>query len=412
MNYDEFATALMRTSILSDPWLDGLERFRLRGLVLPAPRAAALRAAAEGVGAVLEELAAIVWGEPALLDGYFHLTPYQKLMWYASRGAWHGIARADLFETVGGGIACCEVNSDTPSGQAECVLLNRILAPSHPGTEDPNVALQPRFLAMLRAARGAPPLERVGILYPTEIPEDLSMIALYRQWLEAAGIGVVLGSPFNLGRARGRLTLMDEPIDALVRHYKTDWWGERLPAWYDQEPYADAEPLDQQLAWVLEAAEAGTTVMVNPFGAVVTQNKLGLAYMHEHKDRFSAAARAIIDAHLPETRRLVTLDRARLTRERDEWVLKSDYGCEGAETLVGHFTPEAEWRQALELAIPERWVAQRFFRVEPDAAGALPNIGVYLVGGVAAGFYTRLSAGATTYRAQTAPTFVQVGARA
>ncbi|HEY3357589.1 MAG TPA: glutathionylspermidine synthase family protein [Polyangia bacterium] len=411
MTYADFAAEMMRTSILSDPWLDGVERFRLRGLVLPAARDAALRTAAEGVGLVLEELAAIVWREPALLDEYFRLTPYQKLMWYAARGAWHGIARADLFELEGGGIACCEVNSDTPSGQAECVLLNRLLVAEHPAATDPNVELHPRFVAMVRAAHGRP-VARVGILYPTEFTEDLSMIALYRQWLEAEGIAVVLGSPFNLGLAGGRLTLMGEPIDAMIRHYKTDWWGERLPAWYDQEPFPDAEPLDQQLAWALDAAAAGTTTIINPFGAVITQNKLGLAYMHEHKDRFSAEAQAIIDAHIPETRRLIGFDRAQLRAERADWVLKSDYGCEGAETLVGAFTSETEWHQALEMAIPERWVAQRFFRVLPDEAGELPNIGVYLVGGVAAGFYTRLSTGATNYRAKTAPTFVTAGARA
>jgi glutathionylspermidine synthase len=415
MMYAEFATALMRTNILSDPWLDGQERFRLTGIVLTEPRAAALRAAAEGVGLVLEELAAVVWREPALLDGYFHLTPYQKLMWYASRGAWHGIARADLFELEDGGIACCEVNSDTPSGQAECVLLNRLLLADHvsaqAGVVDPNALLKPRFMGMLRAAHGRP-IRRAGILYPTEFTEDLSMIALYRHWLEEAGVPVVLGAPFNLGMDHGLLTMMGEPIDLMIRHYKTDWWGERQPAWFDQEPFLDAEPLDEQLAWVLQAAEAGDVTLVNPFGAVITQNKLGLAYMHEHQDRFSPAARAIIDAHIPETRRLVTLTRERLVAEREEWVLKSDYGCEGAETIVGKFTSETEWRLALEMAIPQRWVAQRFFRVAPDAQGALPNIGVYLVGGGAAGFYTRLSTGATNYRAQTAPTFVKAGARA
>jgi glutathionylspermidine synthase len=412
MTYNDFATALMRTSILSDPWLDGLERFRLRGLVLPPARAAALRRAAEDVGAVLEELCALVWDEPALCDDYLRLTPYQKLMWLASGGAWHGIARADLFETVEGGIACCEVNSDTPSGQAECVLLNRLLHADHPGTVDPNVELRPRFLAMLRASRGAAPLARAGILYPTEIPEDLSMIALYRQWLEEAGIAVTLGSPFNLGLAGGRLTLMDAPIDVLIRHYKTDWWGERQAAWFDQDPFADPEPLDRQLAFVLEAVGSGAVAVVNPFGAVVAQNKLGLAFMHEHRARFSPAARATIDAHIPETRRLTRCDRQVLRAEREGWVLKSDYGCEGAETIVGPFTPEAEWHRALEMAVPTRWVAQRFFRVQPDAAGGLPNIGVYLVGGRAAGFYTRLSTGATNYRAQTAPTFITAGARA
>ena len=349
----------------------------------------------------------MVWREPALLDDYYRLTPYQKLMWFSSRGAWHGIARADLFETEEGGIACCEVNSDTPSGQAEAVLLNSLLQREHAAVEDPNTGFRDRFLDMLRASHGARPLQRVGIVYPTELTEDLSMIALYRDWLEGAGIGVVLGSPFNLGRVDGRLALLGAPIDLVIRHYKTDWWGERLPVWFDQEPYPEPEALHEPLTLLLEAVERGDVAVVNPFGAVITQNKLSYALCHEERHRFSARAQATIDRYLPETRRLATLDRARLAAERAEWVLKSDYGCEGAETLVGAFTPEKDWGQALEMAIPARWVAQRFFRVAPDADGTLPNIGVFVVGGAAAGYFTRLAKGPTSYRAQTAPTYVQ-----
>jgi hypothetical protein len=406
MTYEEFASQLMRTRILSDPWLDGVERFRLSGLVLPAERVAALATAAEAVGALLEEIAAIVWREPALLDDYYHLTPYQKLMWVSARGAWHGIARADLFETEEGGIACCEVNSDTPSGQAEAVLLNRLLLGEHGPVADPNTGFRDRFVGMLRASHGTRPLRRVGIVYPTELTEDLSMIALYREWLSAAGIDVVLGSPFNLSAPGGQLGLLGEPVDLVIRHYKTDWWGERVPVWFDQEPFPEPEALHGPLTCLLQASERGDVTVVNPFGAVVIQNKLSYALCHEEKHRFSARAQATIDRYLPETRRLGTLDRERLATERTSWVLKSDYGCEGAETLVGAFTAEKEWRAALEMAIPSRWVAQRFFRVAPDADGTLPNIGVFLVGGAAAGYFTRLAKGPTSYRAQTAPTYV------
>ena len=407
MTYEEFASALMRTRILSDPWLDGAQRFRLRGLVRTEQRIAALATAAEAVGALLEEIAAVVWRDPSLLDDYYHLTPYQKLMWFSSRGAWHGIARADLFETEEGGIACCEVNSDTPSGQAEAVLLNRLLLGEHGPVEDPNTGFRDRFIEMLRASRGERPLRRVGIVYPTELTEDLSMIALYREWLTAAGLEVVLGSPFNLAALGGQLALLGETVDLVIRHYKTDWWGERLPVWFDQEPYPEPEALHEPLTLLLEASERGDVTVVNPFGAVVTQNKLAYALCHEQRHRFTPRALQTIDRYLPETRRLETLDRARLREERARWVLKSDYGCEGAETLVGAVTSEKEWRDALEMAIPTRWVAQRYFSVAPDTDGTLPNIGVFIVGGAAAGWFTRLAKGPTSYRALTAPTYVR-----
>src|SRR6201999_2780696 len=101
-------------------------------------------------------------------------------------------------------------------------------------------ALEGAFCALLDAyAEG---LERdrrapltVGILYPTELVEDLSMVQLYRWWLEARGCRVVIGSPFNLRPGDGRAGLFDVPCDLFVRHYKTDWWSEREPA-RDDEP--------------------------------------------------------------------------------------------------------------------------------------------------------------------------------
>jgi hypothetical protein len=96
---------------------------------------------------------------------------------------------------------------------------------------------------------------------------------------------------------------------------------------------------------------------------------------------------------------------------RDEWVLKSDYGCEGDSVICGPFVKPSDWQLALATAIPEHWIAQRFFEVAPveDGQGgeaALPNYGVYLIGGRAAGFYTRLSQKATNYASVTAPTFI------
>jgi len=407
MEYQEFATRLVQSRILSDPWLDGKERFRLRGVVLTHERARALLNAAEAMGALLEEVAELVWRTPTLLDTFYHLTPHQKLMWFSSGGLWHGIARADLFELEDGGIACCEVNSDTPSGEAEAVLLHELLAPEHGAVLDPNTGFRDHFLAMLRASHGPRPIRRVGIVYPTELTEDLSMIALYREWLQAEGIPVVLGSPWNLAEKDGRIELLGEPVDMIIRHYKTDWWGEREPVFFDQQPYQDSDALHEPLRCLLRAAERKAVTVVNPFGAVIPQNKLSYALCHEKKAWFTPSAQATIERYLPETRRLSVMEREELLTRREEWVLKSDYGCEGAETVVGAFVSEREWKDTLEMAVPSRWVAQRYFRARRDEERMFTNYGVFLLGGRGAGFFTRVSPEATSYGALTVPTFVQ-----
>lgn len=412
LSYGEFARMLYTTGVVSDPWLGGKERFRLDAVVLTPELAARLNEAAERIGAIYHELTEIVLEHPELLDEFFGLTPWQKAMWLASEGRWHGIARVDLFLCTDGRLRACEMNSDTPSGEAEAVLLNRLLHPFHPGTRDPNQNFDERFWQMLVASHRAASESsttptRVALIYPTDLPEDLSMIAVYQQWLAARGVHVVIGSPFNLGTDRlGRVTVMGAPVELIVRHYKTDWWSEREPVWTNQAEFADPDPLVRELSLLLAAESEGRVAVVNPFGSVVTQNKKAMALMWERRELFSAQTQGWIHEYIPETQRL-TADNAN-NFNREEWVLKSDYGCEGDSVLCGPFVKPNDWSLALATAIPARWLAQRFFDVAPDKNGLLPNYGVYLIGGRAAGFYTRLSAKATDYTAVTAPTLISL----
>ncbi|HEX9000121.1 MAG TPA: glutathionylspermidine synthase family protein [Blastocatellia bacterium] len=429
LTYGEFAQMLYATNIISDPWMGGRERFRLQPVVLSQEQAEQLAIVAERVGAIYHEVSEIVLDRPELLDEFFELTPFQKMMWLASGGRWHGIARVDLFFCTDGRIRACEMNSDTPSGEAEAVLLNQLLHPFSPDTTDPNTYFAEDFWQMLIASHHARLLgegnpqsaigiqqwqqrpQSIGIIYPTDLPEDLSMMAIYKQWLEERGCRVTFGSPFNLMLdAQRRVTVMGEPVELIVRHYKTDWWSERELIWANQAEFADPDPLDRELLLLLQAENEGRVTVVNPFGAVVTQNKLAMALMWERKELFSAECQQWIEEYIPETRRITSLDPHQLKQE--EWVLKSDFGCEGDSVVCGAFVKPQDWQLSLATLIPKHWVAQRFFEVAPiddgeEVNALLPNYGVYLLGGNAAGFFTRLSRKATDHSAVTAPTFIQ-----
>ncbi len=432
LTYGDFAQMLYATNVISDPWMGGRERFRLQPVILSQQQADELAVVAERVAAIYYEVSEIVLDHPELLDDFFGLTPFQKMMWLASGGRWHGIARVDLFLCTDGRIRSCEMNSDTPSGEAEAVLLNQLLHPFLPNTTDPNTGFAEAFWQMLVASHQArliadcglriadsslqsphlpissPLPQSIAIIYPTDLPEDLSMIAIYKSWLEARGCLVTLGSPFNLGLdAQRRVTVMGEAVDLIIRHYKTDWWGERELIWANQAEFADPDPLDRELLLLLEAENQARVTVVNPFGSVVTQNKLAMALMWERKELFSAQAQQWIEEYIPETRRITALDLHQLNRE--EWVLKSVYGCEGDSVVCGAFVKPQDWQLALATLIPCHWVAQRFFEVAPIEQAEdmfLPNYGVYLMAGRVAGFYTRLSRKATDYTAVTAPTLI------
>jgi hypothetical protein len=318
-------------------------------------------------------------------------------LWECAAPRWHGIARADVFLTERGPVLC-ELNSDTPSGQAEAITLSHLFA-AEPG-RDPNADLEARFCALV--AHGTRGLGRaladstVGLLYPTELTEDLGLVLLYERWLTARGARVVLGSPYNLQPAPdGRVALLGQPCDIILRHYKTDWWTEREPVWLCDAPFPDSEPLALPLALLLGAELDGKVAVLNPFGALIAQNKRGLALMWEERDRFSAESRAAIARYLPPTFRLETQGHDRLRDEREAWVLKSDYGCEGEETVVGRAQSQADWERALAFARPDRFVAQRCFVPRRDEVGCEHNLGVYLVAGSACGLYARCSPGPT-----------------
>jgi glutathionylspermidine synthase len=407
--YAGFAAPLQANTPLGDPWLDGRPRLCSEPLCVPRTRAAELAAAAAGIAAVHDELAQLATAEPELLDSFFGLTPWQRAMWQCSAPDWHGIARADVFCTAAGA-QVCELNSDTPSGAAEAVLLSAAAAAANPGHHDPNAGLPRRFCRLVAdaAARcGHHGALTVGIVYPTELTEDLSMVAVYRDWLVAAGHRVVLGSPFNLGRCHdGRATVLDTPCEVIVRHYKTDWFGERLPVADDDPPCEDQEPLAGPLLALLQAAVLRRTAVINPFGAVLTQNKRAMAFCWEAIDRFSPPAQAAIRRWLPYTTRL-ELVRDELWQQRSLWVLKSDYGCEGDEVILGPKVDQATWEAALSRLIVRRWVAQRWFEALPEADGDLVNHGVYLVAGAPAGMLLRRHGpGATDVHARIAPALV------
>ena len=137
----------------------------------------------------------------------------------------------------------------------------------------------------------------------------------------------MLGSPFNLRAAPGgRVALFGSPCDLILRHYKTDWWGERLPIWADEDPYPDPEPLHGPLHALLAASAGRRCAVVNPFGSVLAQNKRMMAFLWERRDALSPAARETVEAFVPFSVRLEAADRRHLLAMRParRWAAGTD----------------------------------------------------------------------------------------
>jgi glutathionylspermidine synthase len=407
-NENRLLSWLQSSGIPTAPFAEGRLRVQDEVAIIPSKRLSSLRKATSALNQAYDELCSIlVWQKQYLAD-FFSFSKTQEILWYISGGEWCGIARADVFFTTAGEIAIAELNSDTPSGLDEAFVLGKYAESQIGGLYNPNKNLPASFTSLITKAfktvdrPSAQPT--VGIVYPTDIPEDMGLVFIYRHWLIQAGYRVVLGSPWNLDKnSSGRLTLFDTEIDVLIRHYKTDWWCERKNVWKDVQPLPESGPLLSLIDKIADPLVSGKLAVINPFGTIITQNKFSLAFFHENIHLFTEETQKNIKKYIPLTRRLSMMDPLLIADEKDRWVLKSDYGCEGAEVAIGCMTPMDEWKKMLELAIPEKWIVQQYFNAEKDEHGTIDNHGIYLINGRPQGLYMRRSEGVTNIVSSIAP---------
>ncbi|MEN9360315.1 MAG: hypothetical protein RL095_1850 [Verrucomicrobiota bacterium] len=410
---DRLADSYLAEGSVEDPWVDGRLRFRAEPCLLSRDQAGLLAEAAAALALVLDEIAGIARERPDEIADFLGLSPARRVLARLDQGRWLGLARADVFFCDDARWPqVCEINSDTPTGLAETVAGSRIAAADHPSCLDPSAALRSRWLDYARLSlpeakqRKSRPL--AGLIYPTEMPEDLLHLRLLASWLRDDGWDCVFGSPFNLDSGPdGEARLFGQPLDLVIRHYKTDWWTERDSLWRDEAPPADAAPLDAPITVLCRAQLAGFCSVINPWGTVVTQNKRVLALPFECPELFQPDTLKLARRHLPESRRLESLPLPQVLAERESWVLKSDYGCEGEEVFLGRDCSDAEWAAALSAAAPGRWLLQRAFRPTTNAEGQTANHGVFLIAGRPSGIFTRFSNGATDGSAVAAPTLIR-----
>ncbi len=390
---------------------NGTMRMSTDALVLPDKFVQRLYACAESFVRSIDELCAYVAEHPDLLESVFGFDARQIAMWNLAGLQWAGLARADVFSDADGTLSVVELNSDTPSGIDEALVLDAWMTERFAGLRALNDQLAERWL---RAVLGELPNTalNVALVYPTDLPEDLGLLEIFRRWLESRHCTVYYCSPHQLRLDEEEFCCLgDTRINLIVRHYKTDWWFAARNVWKNENSIENetdttlqnSEDLHAPLSVVAHALAASKLRVVNSFATLLTQNKLCMALLHELKEHFSVQSREFIEAHLPFSVRCTTQLCNQLGAEKDRWVLKSEYGCEGAETIVGAECSNEEWERCLKLIVPERWIAQEYKHFERDEDGCQTNYGVYLVEGVASGLYVRRSTVATSNAALVQP---------
>lgn len=311
----------------------------------------------------------------------------RKLAFLGSSPASLRTLRFDFHPTMDGWVIS-EVNCDVPGGFAEAALL--------PDLYKDHLTAMSKTPSPLRAWGDAVESQvrngHAALLYSPGFLEDEQVVRTLGRELRERGFRTVLiQSPSTLRWNGARAELESgEPVDVVVRFYQAEWLAQ----------------LPRGTGWKNLFADAKGTAVINPGIAAVSESKrLPLCF-----ERLRAGSETLRRL-MPECREPPAIE----TQPREDWVLKAAYSNTGDEVHLGAEMSQARWSRLLSRARwhGRSWVAQRRFETLslPSLSGPLkPCVGVFVIGGRAAGAYVRLSrTQVTDGRALEAPLFLANG---
>jgi len=328
-----------------------------------------LCAAAEALAAETEQLEARVLNRPRDLAD---IGVPRKLAEVVRRSA--GPVKPNLrlmrfdFHLTEVGWRVCEINSDVPGGWREASSLPQLYRPFYANLDCPDSPLD----AWGRAIESIATRGHVALLSAPGYLEDQQVLRTFRAELQARKIpSSLIQSPAALEWSHTggcRLSWSDIAVSAIIRFYQIEW----LCA------------LSRGTGWqrLLESREMP---VLNPTISAISESK---RFPLLFQDSMSCPT---WKAFLPECR-----DPREISVDWDSWVLKACFSNTGDHVLLVGDLPRKQKQTAIRRAQrkPYEWVAQRRFTTVPletIRGPVFPCVGVFVVGGRAAGSYVRLS---------------------
>jgi glutathionylspermidine synthase len=395
---------LTQRYLVWDAYVGGERRVDLHPLVLSRPLHDAAVRAAEGVVRAVGHACDRAHDDPDERARY-DLHPEVLELAAASHAAGDraSLVRVDLLLGEDGTWRACEINADCPGGHNEALGLPRLArAAGFMSGENPTAVVE-RAAARLEGLATKENGERgaVALLFATAYAEDLQVCAIIKRALEARGVTAILTPP-TAPRLRGdRLFVGEQEIAALYRYFPAEYMeGQR------------------NVRDVVRALRSGNVRSMSAFSHIFLQSKLGMARASALAGELSAADRADIAAHLPDSHDLADVPREVLLADRAGWVVKRALGRVGDEVHVGELCEPAEWitlvdgaRAKRHALATESWIAQRFIRQRrlPTPWGLrFVTLGAYVLDGHFAGYFARITEEShVSHDALVVPVFVE-----
>jgi uncharacterized circularly permuted ATP-grasp superfamily protein len=373
-------------------------------------------AAAEGVYSALAALERAVL-QDADLRQELGLEDEEERLAMADPGFKSSSPAVRLDSFFAGQVRFVEYNAESPAGMAYSDNLAAIFA-QLPVMKAFRKQFRGRFQptrrrqlgAMLNAfrqwGRGARPV--VAIVDWEGLP-TAPEFEMFKTFFEEGGIKTVICDPRALEFRRGRLYAQSVPVNLVYRRVLTSELLRRVDG----------------TSALCDAYVAGAVCVVNSFRAKLLHKKMSLALLSDplYQRLYTPAQRAAIRRHIPWTRRVRPELAEDVALRRQTLVLKPNDEYGGKGVVLGWTVGQAEWEDAIEVALRESYVVQEAVEIPrvpfPVALDGLRYIDLavdldpYLFDGRVGGFMTRVSAAAllnvTAGAGSVVPTFVLEG---
>jgi glutathionylspermidine synthase len=264
-----------------------------------------------------------------------------------------------------------EVNADVPGGFIEASGWNSLFAEKIPGASAPHCTSK-LYAKAIHDAVGANGL--VALVHATAYSDDRQVMEHLARCMSAFGLRTCFLSPSHLrwreGRAEIHANFATGWPDAILRFFPAEW----LPN------------LAREDCW--KAYFQRTCIPVsNPGSAIVLQAKrFPLVWDVLHTD-LSTWRGLLPKTHNPSDIKIPP---------DETWVLKPALGRVGERIGIRGVTPQSDFQKIMQEVRknPKAWVTQKRFEILPIATQSgkkYPCIGVFTIGGKAAGFYGRVA---------------------
>lgn len=373
---DEFASYHRQLRFRYQKWdsfVEGKLRLLPESLVLSAAEHEYIVRMAERLARILRQLESQIKQRPDLLERLGIPVTVREWIQQEPPSDWQ-LARYDFFPTPDGRWQVCEFNEDVPGGFNEIISASRLLQGSHS-----DLRFVDRFSEALLAV--VPAKGNIALMYATGYAEDLQHMVVLQQLLRERGQESVLCSPRHLQKTWRGFTVCGRKVVTGIRFYPGEWFG----------------LLENQRDW---QRAVRTWPMLNPLTRLITQSKAIFALWEEEglvDSSDLAFLREMAPTTYEATRHLEhSQDRSSLETQRQQWVLKQNFGRMGDNVVMGSLVSDTQWSAALNEVRrrPADWVVQRCFDVAPvdfTSGPQYPALGAYLINGRFVGYYSRVA---------------------